>query len=189
MTGADVMELGRMTVARPREAARAILDLGFPRSEYWTLFLLTIVLSGALGQLGLLISPVETDGTQPTGLGVATLVGGSILLLAATIHVVGRWFGGTGRFEEALLLMIWLQLVLVAFQAVQTLALFVAPAFAGLIAIAATVLMVWALVNFIAEVHGFTSLGKVFLSMILTLFGLAFALTLLLGAFGVSVGA
>ena len=188
MTGADVMELGRMTIARPREAARAILDLGFPRSEYWTLFLLTIALSGALGQLGLILSPMPEDGPRPTGLGVAALVGGSILLLAASIHVVGRWFGGVGRFEQALLLMIWLQLVLVAFQALQTVALFVAPAFAGLIAIAATVLMVWALVNFIAEVHGFQSLGKVFLSMIVTLFALAFALSLVLGAMGVSVG-
>ena len=189
MTGADIVELGRMTVSRPRAAARAILDMGFPRSEHWTLFLLTVVLSGLLGQVGILVTPMDVDGPQPTGLGVAAVVGGSILLLAATVQVVGRWFGGRAEFSDTLLLMIWLQLVLVAFQALQTVALIVAPAFAGLIAIAAMVLMVWALVNFIAELHGFESLGKVFLAMILTLFGLAFVLSLVLGAIGISVGA
>ena len=188
MTGADVMELGRMTLTRPQEAARAVLAMGFPRGELWNLFLLTIALAGLLGQIAVLLGGAA-EGPQPTGIGIAALVGGSILLTAGAVHVVGRWFGGEGRFEDSLLLMIWLQLVIVGLQAIQTVALIVAPAFAGLIAIAATVLMTWVLVNFIAVVHGFQSLGKVFLSMILTLFGLAFALSVVLGLLGVTVGA
>lgn len=189
MTFSDVLSLGGLTVTRPQDAARAILASGFPRAEYWTLFLLVIVLSGLLGQIGLIVTPPEIEGPQPTGLGISALVGGSILLLSFAVHFIGRMFGGEGTLDGALLLMIWLQFVLVGLQAVQTAALIVAPPFAGLVALAAVAIMFWALTNFIAVLHGFQSLGKVFLAMILTAFGLAFLLSILLASLGVVVGA
>jgi hypothetical protein len=43
------------------------------------------------------------------------------------------------------------------------------------------VLFLWLMVNFIAELHGFRSLGAVFAGMILTFFAAALLLALLLG--------
>ena len=189
MTGVDLIGLGARTVTEPRDAAREVLNLPLPRSEYWNAFLLVIVLAGLLQQLTLLVVPTDPELPQISGFMVAAFIGGSILLTAATVQVVGRWFGGQGRFEDALLLMIWLQYVLIGFQVVQLLLMMLLPPAAGLVVIFGFVASIWILVNFIAELHGFESLGKVFLGVIGTAFGIAFALALVLGALGVSVSA
>jgi hypothetical protein len=51
-----------------------------------------------------------------------------------------RFFGGTGSFEEAALLVIWLQFILICVQVIQIVTLFVLPPLAGLITIIAIAL-------------------------------------------------
>ena len=189
MTGSDLLALGTRTVSDPRSAAREVLALPLPRSEHWNAFLLVIVLAGMIHALTLVLFPPDPSVPQISGLMVAAFIGGSILLTAATIQVVGRWFGGQGRFEDTLLLTVWLQYVLIGFQVIQLVLMVLLPPAAGLVTIFGFVASIWILVNFIAEVHGFESLGKVFLGMIGAAFGIAFALALVLGALGVSVSA
>jgi hypothetical protein len=50
--------------------------------------------------------------------------------------------------------------------------LFVLPPLAGLITIIAIALYIWLLVNFIAVLHGFTSLGMVFVATLMSAFAL-----------------
>ena len=189
MTGSDLLSLGLRTISEPRAAAREVLALPLPRSQHWNAFLLVIVLAGALQQLAVLTTPQDPELPRVTGLMMAAVLGGSILLLAATIQVVGRWFGGSARFEDTLLLVVWLEYILVGLQVLQLVLMILLPPAAGLVTIFSLVATIWILVNFIAEVHGFESLGKVFLSMILTAFGLSFLLALVLAAMGVTLGA
>ena len=57
-------------------------------------------------------------------------------------------FGGTGRFEEALTLVVWLQFIFICVQILQLLAVLVVPPVAGLITLLAVGLFFWLLVNF-----------------------------------------
>ena len=185
MTLGDVAALVRLTLTDPGSAARAVLSLGVPREHYWTLFLLAITLSGAVWQLGLILDPPELaeGASAPSGLVAAALAGGQLLLEAAAIRWIGRLAGGTGDLEDVLLLMIWLQLVVVVLQLVGLVLSILAPFLGDVFFLAVLVLMLWVITNFVAVVHGFRSLGRVFLGMVLTAFALAFLLALIMAPF------
>jgi hypothetical protein len=102
------------------------------------------------------------------------------LLLALTvvlIHNVGRAFGGRGSFPDALLVVVWLQLLMLAIQLVQLAAFLLAPRLAGIIGLAALILFIWLMASFIAELHGFASRGAVIAGIV----GVTFATGLVIG--------
>ena len=192
MTLSDVTALLRLTLTDPAAAARAILSLGIPREQHWTLFLLAITLSGAVWQLGMILDPPDlAEGVRPpSGLVAAALAGGQLLLEALVIRWIGRLAGGTGDLEDVLLLMIWLQLVVVVLQLAGLLLALVAPFLGAVFFLAVLVLMLWVLTHFITVVHEFRSLGRVFLGMVLTAFALTFLLSLIVAPFlGAPAGA
>ena len=192
MTMSDVAALMRLTLTRPAEAAQAVLGLGVAREHHWTLFLLAITLSGAVWQLTVLVlQPEAPEGASvPSGLTATAVAGASILTLTAAIRWIGRLAGGDGAFEDVMLLVIWFQFVLVALQLVELGAMLVAPALGSVVFFAVAGVTLWVLTHFIAVVHGFRSLGRVFLGMVLAIFALAFVLSLLLTPFmGAPAGA
>lgn len=192
MTLRDVTALLRLTLTDPGGAARAVLSMGVPREHHWTLFFLAITLSGAVWQLTVLVlRPEAPEGAAlPSGLTAAAVTGGSILLLSAAIRWIGRLAGGTGDIEDVLLLVIWFQFVLIALQVVEIGLMLVAPVLGTVIFVAVAVVTLWVLTHFIAVVHGFRSLGRVFLGMVLATFALAFLLSLILAPFlGAPAGA
>lgn len=79
-----------------------------------------------------------------------------------------------------MLVVVWLQLLMLGVQVAQLLALVVLPPLAGLIGLIGFVGFVWLMVNFIAELHGFRSLGLVFGGIIVTFIAAAFVLAILL---------
>ena len=191
MTLRDVTALLRLTLADPSAGARAVLGMGIPREHHWSLFLLAITLSGAVFQATTLVAPPAEDGTVlPSGFTAVAVVGGSILILAAAINWIGRLAGGTGALEDVLLLVIWFQFVQVAFALVELVVMLVAPFLGSVLFLAFAAYAVWVLTNFITVVHGFQSLGRVFLGMVLALFALSFLVSLLLAPFlGAPAGA
>jgi hypothetical protein len=106
-----------------------------------------------------------------------------LALSVLLIHRVGRAFGGRGSFEDALLVVVWLQLVMLAVQVVQLVALALAPPLAGIIGLASIVLFFWLMSGFIAELHGFASRQKVLVGMLLVIFGAGLAIAAALVAF------
>ena len=183
MTLRDVTALLRLTLADPAAGARAVLGMGFPREHHWTLFLLAITLSGAVYQATVLIlQPEAPEGGQtlPSGFTAAAVTGASVLLLAAAIRWIGKLAGGTGELEQVLLLVIWFQFVLIALQLVEIVVMLIAPFLGAFVFFAFLAYVLWVLTNFIAVVHEFRSLGRVFLGMVLALFALAFLLSLIL---------
>ena len=185
MTLRDVTALLRLTLTDPASGARAVLSMGVPREHHWTLFLLAIALSGAIYQLTVLIlQPEAPEGARlPSGFTAAAVTGGSILLLAAAIGWIGRLAGGTGPLENVLLLVIWFQFVLIALQVIEIAVMLIAPFLGSVVFIAFVAYVVWVLTNFIAVVHGFRSLGRVFLGMVMAFFALVFLLSLILAPF------
>ncbi len=179
------------TVRQPRDGAARIMALDLPAALLWELMGLVVVVSVILGQVTMLMAaggdvppnPYLANPLVMAGVQLALLV----LLVFAT-HWIGRAMGGQGVFEDALVLVIWLQFVMVCLQVVQTVLFFVAPILAELIAVGGLVLFLWLMTNFVAVLHGFRSLGLVFVMILMSAFALTFAISLLLTLFGFAVG-
>ena len=188
-----LLRMARDTVSNPREGAETILSLGLPRQALWLAFALVVVLSMLLGDILYLLAGVPQDGPLTGPMGGSPVVMGLLqaaflYMMAHAITQIGRLFGGTGRFEEALVLIVWLQFIFLCVQVVQLAALLLMPPLAGLITILALGLFLWLLVNFIATLHGFTSLGMVFAMTIVSAFAILFLLSLVLTMLGITFG-
>ena len=182
----SLLRLARDTIAHPREGAETVLSFAPPRQALALMFALVVVLSILIGEVVLLVSPPTDEGpltgASPMAMGAVQAM--FLYLMIHAIHIVGRFFGGTGAFEEAALLVIWLQAIFLLVQVIQLFAVALVPPLLGTITIVALVLFVWLLVNFIAVLHGFTSLGMVFVMTVMGGFTILFFLSLTLTLLG-----
>jgi hypothetical protein len=189
VTLVSLVRLARDTVVDPRKGASTVLNFAPPRQALWLMFLLVAVSSIILVEIVALIVGATSEGAgmanSPMALGVAQT--GLMLAMVYVAYFVGKFFGGTGTFEQSLLLMIWLQFILLCVQVIQIAAILVMPPLVGLITLASLALFFWLAVNFIAELHGFTSLGRIFLSMIACLIALVFVAVFVLSGLGLTL--
>ncbi|MGR3650636.1 MAG: Yip1 family protein [Roseovarius sp.] len=176
------------TVKTPKEAAAALMGLRPSHGVLWQMMALVVVLSVILAFVSTLLVPVPAGMemmpllTNPLLLGV---VQASLLVTSVfATYWVGRAFGGTGRFDDTILLIVWLQVVMVVVQAAQTVFLLLLPPVASLIGVVGIVLFVWLFVNFVAVLHGFRSLGLVLVGATVSMFSLIFGLSILLTLIG-----
>lgn len=179
------------TITNPREGAEEVLALGVPRQALWTILLLVLVLSIILGQITTLLvataAGVTVQGPLANPMITGVLQFALLVVTIYAIHFIGRSMGGKGSIDEAILLVAWLQFVMVCIQVVQTAMMLILPPLASIVGIVGLVLFMWLLTNFIAVIHGFRSLGQVFVMILLSMFVLAFILSILLTLFGVTV--
>jgi hypothetical protein len=178
----------RATITDPRAGAAEILRLMPPRPVLWMGFALMVVGSLFLGEIVTLIVGLPEDGplTGQSPMALGLLQAAFLFLTVHAITYIGRLFGGTGGFDGALALMTWLQFIFLLVQVVQLVAMIVLPPLAGLITLVALGLFFWLLVNFIAELHGFTSVGQVFVMTLVSFVGLIFVLSLVLAILGIT---
>lgn len=183
-TASSILALARFTLKDPRAAARTIMAMGIPDAARWLLLGVVATASAVLTHIGFgLLPPQEMAfmaDAMSSPLRTAILQGGFLLLSIGTITAVGRWRGGRGNFSDALLLIGWLQFVLLCLQAVQIVALFISPQVAEVIGVLGLVVSLWLLTQFIAELHGFTSGWKVLFGIVVTVFGAAIILSVLM---------
>lgn len=181
------------SIRNPREGAATVLNFAPSRDVLLQLLALVVVLSVLFGQAGVVIlGGGLSDGalTGPIALSPLTAAFvqfGLLVMLVISIHSIGRAFGGTGSFEETLLLVTWLQFVLLCLQLVQLLALILMPPLGGLIGLISIGIFLWLLVNFVAVIHNFRSLGLVFAGVLISAFAIVFALSLILSMLGLAV--
>lgn len=179
------------TVRDPQEGATEVLRIAPPRQILWVAFALMITFSLMMGEVVTLIA-TPVDGT-PVDVGPLTgqsaltlglLQAAFLFLMVFAIAHIGRLFGGTGQFDGALALITWLQFVFFLIQLVQLVLLLIAPALAAIVTILAIGLFFWVLVNFIAVLHGFQSVGMVFVMTIVSFVSIIFALSIVLTILG-----
>lgn len=177
----EILQAVRFTLRSPRAGARLVMNLDLPVAARWMALALMAIVSTLLTLLSLAASPLAEDPAvqmlRQSPIFLATLQGLVMLVASALIHVQGRWAGGTGRFVDALVLVVWLQVILSLIQAVQIVVGLVLPALADLIGVATLGLFVWLLTNFIAELHGFRSLVLVFVGILGTVLLLSLILS------------
>jgi hypothetical protein len=187
-----LLRLARDTVTNPREGATTVLSFAPARQALWLMFALVVVVSLMMGEVMALLMGMPTDGPltgpmQQSPLMLGLIQAALLFVSIHAIHRIGRFFGGTGSLEEAALLIIWLQFILLCVQVLQIAALLILPPVAGLITILAIALFFWLLTNFIAALHGFQSLGLVFVTTLLAAFGLLVLMSMVLSMLGLAV--
>lgn len=173
-------DLMHLTLRDPRRGARAVLSLGVPLPARTAGLVLMAVASTVVSHLGFLMMPAAGDPVSvfliASPFRTAVLQWLLLVTTAVLITFVGRARGGQGGLPDALLLVVWLQVPMLAVQIVQLLALILLPPFAGLISIAGMVLSLWLLTSFVAELHGFASRGAVLAGILITSFAVAVVL-------------
>lgn len=165
------------------------MSVDLPMSARWQAFLLVVVISVLLGRVAaiLMVGGDALDmGVMASPLQSGLLQGGALMLLVLAGFNVGRLMGGQGSFPDTLIVITWLQAVMLLVQLVQVLSLVVLPMFSGLLGVLGMVLFLWLLTNFLAELHGFDSLGKVFGMILITAIGLGFVVTILMSILGLA---
>ncbi len=191
MTGQDLKLLVGETLRDPQAAARRILAIGLPAQAGWLGLALVSVLALLMLRVTLLAFGGGDEMLNPAGsamrhpVGGALIQAGIVLLTAIVMAWAGRLFGGRGRFQDALFLVVWLQLVLVLVSVIQFTALLVLPPVGGIIALLSIPLFLWLLVSFTAALHGFSNLFLVLLGLIGAFLATAILLAILLTLAGI----
>jgi len=178
------------TLKDPRDGARMVLSLDLTRRQRWEALLLTVVLSAFLAKLSVEIS--GSDGSNvglfavsPFMLAVVQLV--LMLFAVFTVDLVGRRMGGTGDFDGAITIVVWLQFIMICLQLAQILLLLVSPLLAFLLGIVGLILFFWMFTQFIMELHGFSSAISVLMAVFLSMVAFAVLMSVLIGVLGVTV--
>ena len=180
---ADLTLLIKQSLQSPRSAARRLLDWQFPASTAVLAIALMAVISAGLTGVSMLVAPEQIDPNIfqmfQNPLQVAVLQGLVMLVMAMLVQGIGRMFGGRGRLTDALVLIAWTEALLSLLQLGQIVLVVLSPSLAAALGLFGLVLFLWVLASFIAELHGFGSVGKVLFGLIATVFVLAFAMAVL----------
>jgi hypothetical protein len=186
----DWRKLVSDSLVSPREAARTVIALGLSRDLLIQAAAAVTAVAVILSYLAVLVRSGKADQVSAAILANpllgAAVQFGIILIVAFVTARVGAMFGGRGNLDGAFAVIVWLNAMLVLIQAVQLGALIVLPPLAALIALATVVWLLWALANFVTELHGFQNPLFVLAGVILTIIVLFFGLAMILAILGVT---
>ena len=164
----------RYTLTDPAAAARQVMALGLTKTEAGmalaataiTATLLTVLMQLILGPVG---DPSMRDlFDRPFILAISQF---SVMAIgAALMWRLGRSFGGTGTFAQALSLVAWLEVVLILLQLAELGLILVLPSLAAIVGIASLFVLFYLLTHFTAALNGFKSLIKTLFAILLSVF-------------------
>ena len=172
-----MIDLTRLTLDTPRDpksVAEYLLGLGLLRPQIISLFAVSVCLS----VISLFVSNVSMNGDNPfvivVGPGlvmgplpVAIMIFVMTLVSALASSRIGHMFGGQGEFNALLIVMSWLQWMQFVFQMLSTLLSFISIALSGLISLVIFVLTLWIFVAMVDRAHGFESVLKSIVTIVL----------------------
>ena len=175
------------TLTDPAAMARQVMALRLTVAEAWMALAATAVsatIFTSLMQLALV---------RTTDLGAAEIFSHPFLIAVSQFAAmslgaflmwrVGRFFGGTGSFAQALSLVAWLEVVLILLNLAEVAIVLILPGLAGIFFIAMMLALFYLLTHFTATLNGFTSLAKTLVAILLTSFLTLIVLSLLLYPF------
>jgi hypothetical protein len=193
LTFADLIGLARQSLGDPRGVMRQVLGWPLSTIERWQALVLAVVLSAIAGEMVAMMLGVGPGPESP----MAALFGsplklalGQIVLFSAfayTLAGLGRRMGGRGDFGDMLMAACLLQFLLLLLQIIQIVLVLALPPLAAVVGLVGFFLFFWWFSNFVAEVHGFTSLLKSFLLLLVTLVTVAVGLSFALRLIGVTL--
>ena len=187
-TAGDWIRLAAKTLFEPKKCLRIILDIVITMPQLLQATVLAIVLSMIMPLITLMFQPTEVQDalngftSKPLSVFIVQL---SVLLGSAfLIAKIGNFFNGHGTFKECLTAMVWLQIVMILVQLIQFFSGLISPQLSALIFLISVGIMLYLIVHFISELHGFTSIMSVLFGVIASIFGLSFIVSILLAMLG-----
>jgi hypothetical protein len=186
------VQLGVRSIADPRGVLGELRARNYAITDVAMAAALVAALGVIFFEASLLLAPVE--GEAGTLLGITSPIGAfvfqyaMILVTAAVVCYGGRMFGGQAGLDDSLLAVTWLQFVMLLVQILQVVALILVPPLGLLIFMVALILLVYLLVNFIMEIHGFKNPMAVVAGVIGAFFTIALVLSILLAILGFGLG-
>lgn len=187
-----MLGMAMQTIPEPRKIARELFGLGLDRGTLWMILVLLLTVSCGLSvAIGAMFPPDPSfDGTIFANPLMTSIAESSIAVIAVfLLFWVGRMFGGVGRFEDAIMTVIWMEFVLLLFSMLTVLFMLFAPSIGVLFWVMGSVTSLWVLSHFTAEFHGFKSALSVFFGMFLSAFIILMVVALMLTLAGFGAGA
>lgn len=184
-----LLDLARDTVLTPRRGVARLLALNPPMEARWIGVGVVVTLSAVLAFLANALFPVQVETpwdwltSSPWKMALTQILG--VLYMAGAMAFVGQRFGGRGSFADALLLAVWMEFILLCVQVVQVALMLLFPLSAQILGLLAFGLLLWLVVRFTAELHGFTSLPAVAVGALATLFVSALVAGILMTLLGI----
>lgn len=189
-----MIELVRMTIRDPMSGWRMLRALPWQGGDRWALIFATAAASAILSWVGRLLLPVSAGEAGLLGalsaspISMASLQVVSAAFGAYLLAEVGRIFGGTGRFADALLAIGWIEAIMVMLQMVQLGLTLVFPALGALVGIASLLLAAYLMVALTMAVHGFRNPLLVVMGILGTVMLTSFLLSILAATLGILPG-
>lgn len=190
MTLNDLKSLATLTLRQPDAALRGLQSLDLPVQVRWMVLALAVVSSTLLARLSLALFPIPVNNPlaalagQPLKMAAMQFAG--LTIIAWLMAAAGRAFGGRGGFADALLIVAWVELLMAAAQALQTVMMVFFPAVASLFGVVALLVSIYLFVAFARALHGFASLALTAMGALATFFVAALALSILLTLLGIT---
>ncbi len=162
--------LVRLSLTRPGDGLAALQALGLPMGARLMMAGLGVVLE-AMGN-HLLLTVLRHVAEQAAGVGSEALamlsfyaslgpvmlaaVGALMFVVrAGALYWVGRMFGGRGSWPDCLLTVAWYDVLWSIFLLAVVIGFVLVPPLAMLLFVAGGLWLLWVMVSFVAEVHGF----------------------------------
>lgn len=184
----DLKQLVMLSLRQPGRALDRLRALAPEMSMRWMALLLAVSLSTVLAGFARMLFPVDVENPVSQLIGkplvLASVQFAGMVVAAFLMAVVGRAFGGRGTFADALLVVAWIEILLVAVQALQVVLALIFPISAVLMSLIALGLLIYLTLQFTKEMHGFQNTFLVLLGFAGSFFLFAMILSLL----GVSLG-
>ena len=168
LPAAALLTLAQLTLQSPRRAARVMMAAKLPRAARWLAMALTAVLSAILAHVSFALVPADIQAELGDMSPIISALTQSVTLVLSglAMYGLGLLFGGQGKFDDALLLTVWLQFMMLGLQVVQIVVQILFPSLALVIGYASIFLFMWIISNFTAELHGFRSALKTFFGVL-----------------------
>lgn len=187
-----LLGMALQSVPEPRKVARDLFAEGLSQRVLWHILALILVISTMLTLVISILAPApEGAPAMPfspltLGLGEAAITVLSVFL----IDRIGRAFGGTGSFYQALVTVTWLAALNLLLSLTMVALSLIAPAMALLLLPVGMLALFWILTMFITELHGFATPGMVaagiIVSFLTTIFVLVFILSIAMALLGIA---
>ena len=166
-----------LSLIEPADIARDALKRRHPSQVLWQAITLIAVLHVLLFAAGQALAPrpaeLAENAIQISPFGMAGLFGISLYLMVYTLYYAGHALDGEGSLHDTLTLLTWFHAVSLTLEVIQVLLLIISPYLAAMFSLIAFGGLLWCILNFINVLHGFQSLGKSFVTLVMSLIGIA----------------
>lgn len=181
-----LLQLFVLTIRAPAQAAAMLQGQAMDRSTGWLILGLAVALNTLIYFLSVFLFPVPAEMMLPvlqTPFLVATVLGSTVVALVFVFFWAGRSLGGSAPFDDILLMVGWLQYMRLAIQLGSLVLMLFLPNLAWIFVLGTAIYGLWVVINFLNVAHGFGSLMKSVMLLILSMVGLLVGMSLIVSLF------